>query len=268
MATTYWALRARVVTLGASRKFGHVLRRFAQECSEKSLIEGGMGIRGACAGDAHPPSMSDLTDHSCAKLQHCWNPFLREAPHNLTILARSRPICLTLLRKTPVQKFLYQTRMMLDGSYKQKSFSKSFKNPLWLIAVSFRSRTREAKNALVFVSVCVLLWLLWFAKTKETLVMFCCINKASKGHILLEQTKVLFGETETPKRHLFLFKQNMTPVYFVWANHGSQIKNFRTGVFRNNVNNTALRARMVKLWGASRKNGFSTMLELRARMVG
>jgi len=74
--------------------------RFAQELSEKLLIEGGMDIRGARHGCPFLFSMSDFSDYSCAKRPNL--PFLREAPMNfplmreapnkLTVLARSAPM--------------------------------------------------------------------------------------------------------------------------------------------------------------------------------
>jgi len=79
---TNWALRARTVYHGgASRK----------KRSKKSLNEGGMDI---------PPSLSDFSDHSCAKHPQCNHscakrpinkPLLREAPNTLTVLARKAP---------------------------------------------------------------------------------------------------------------------------------------------------------------------------------
>jgi len=77
----YWALRARAVSLwGASRKNGYIIGGFAQKWSEKSLIEGGTGIRGA--------------EHLGCALLLQWvifpTIFVRSAPF-FTVFARSSP---------------------------------------------------------------------------------------------------------------------------------------------------------------------------------
>jgi len=63
MSNRWGAPRKNVKLWGASRKNVSIMGRFAQEWSEKSLIVGGMGIRGAKRSCAKRP-MAGFSENS------------------------------------------------------------------------------------------------------------------------------------------------------------------------------------------------------------